>query len=104
MKAPRVSKETLLVLDRFVKHPNEWLYGYHLSRETGLKSGTLYPILLRLEKCGLLEAKWETLEEGIPPRHTYRLTPEGLEWTRERLKGLAKFLPGWVPQPTALKV
>ena len=56
MKIPRLSPETLLVLEGFLQRPAEWRYGYELSRQTGLKSGTLYPILMRLEKCALLEA------------------------------------------------
>ena len=85
MKTVRLSRETLLVLERFVAHPKDWRYGYELSRETGLKSGTLYPILMRLEKHSLLEARWITTEEGVPPRHTYRLTPNGLELARAKL-------------------
>lgn len=65
--------------------PLEWRYGYELSRETGLKSGTLYPILMRLEKCALLEAKWVVTEQGVPPRHTYRLTVGGKEVARAKL-------------------
>ena len=85
MKTPRISPETLLVLERFVERPTDWRYGYELSRETGLKSGTLYPILMRLEKHSLLEARWVTTEDGVPPRHTYRLTPNGLEFARAKL-------------------
>ncbi|HEY6292938.1 MAG TPA: PadR family transcriptional regulator [Terriglobia bacterium] len=85
MKTPRISSETLLVLERFVERPTGWRYGYELSRETGLKSGTLYPILMRLEKHALLEARWLATEDGVPPRHTYRLTPNGLEFARVRL-------------------
>lgn len=85
MKTPRLSPETLLVLARFVERPTGWLYGYELSRVTGLKSGTLYPILMRLEKYSLLEACWVATEEGVPPRHTYRLTPAGLELARTKL-------------------
>lgn len=85
MKTLRLSPETLLVLERFAERPTDWLYGYELSRVTGLKSGTLYPILMRLEKYALLEARWVTTEEGVPPRHTYRLTPNGLELTRTKL-------------------
>ena len=85
MKTPRLSRETLLVLRRFVERPTDWRYGYELSRETGLKSGTLYPILMRLEKHRLLEARWVTTEDGVPPRHTYRLTPNGLELARAKL-------------------
>lgn len=85
MKIPRLSSETLQVLENFLGRPTEWRYGYDLSRETGLKSGTLYPILMRLEKHKLLQARWVTTEKGVPPRHTYRLTPDGVELTRARL-------------------
>ena len=85
MRTPRLSPETLAVLERFLERPTEWRYGYELSRATGLKSGTLYPILMRLEKYTLLEAQWVTMEDGVPPRHTYRLTPNGLEWARTQL-------------------
>jgi PadR family transcriptional regulator PadR len=85
MKTPRISPETLLVLDRFMERSSDWRYGYELSRETGLKSGTLYPILMRLEKHCLLEAAWVTTQDGAPPRHTYRLTPNGMEFARTKL-------------------
>ena len=85
MKIPRISPETLLVLEGFMERPSEWRYGYELSRQTGLKSGTLYPILMRLEKSSLLEACWVSTEEGVPPRHTYRLTQNGLEVARTKL-------------------
>lgn len=82
-KTPRLSPQTIRVLERFASRPSAWQYGYELSRETGLKSGTLYPILMRLAKYGLLETKWMTTEEGVPPRHTYRLTAKGVEVLRE---------------------
>ena len=82
MKIPRISPQTRRVLERFAERPSAWCYGYELSRETGLKSGTLYPILMRLAKFSLLETKWVTTEDGVPPRHTYRLTPKGAEVAR----------------------
>jgi DNA-binding PadR family transcriptional regulator len=82
VKTPRLSPQTLRVLERFIERPTAWRYGYELSRETGLKSGTLYPILMRLAKYSLLETKWVTTEDGVPPRHTYRLTPNGVELVR----------------------
>ena len=85
MRTIRISRETLLLLEKFVARPTRWQYGYELSRETGLKSGTLYPILMRLERYGLMKARWVTTEDGVPPRHTYRLTPNGLEFARARL-------------------
>lgn len=80
----RFSPQTLRVLEHFVEHPTSWRYGYELSRETGLKAGTLYPILMRLAKFSLLETKWITTEDGVPPRHLYRLTPSGIELARTK--------------------
>jgi len=82
MKTPRLSRQTLLLLERFLDRPSAWRYGYELSRETRLKSGTLYPILMRLAEYSLLETKWVSTEDGVPPRHTYRLTPKGMELAR----------------------
>jgi len=80
----KLSPQTLLVLDAILDHPAEWKYGYDLSRSTGLKSGTLYPILMRLADRKLLETAWEASEQGRPPRHMYRFTPEGMQFARER--------------------
>src|SRR5271169_1862431 len=79
----RLSPQTLQVLDAFLESPMDWKYGYDISRNTGLKSGTLYPILMRLAERKLLETSWETAEPGTPPRHLYRLTPDGLRLARE---------------------
>lgn len=87
----RLSPQTLLLLDSLLHHPTEWRYGYDLSRETGLKSGTLYPILMRLAAKSLLETHWEEAEApGRPPRHMYRLTTSGREWARRTALGLRK--------------
>jgi DNA-binding PadR family transcriptional regulator len=56
----------------------KWSYGYELANASGIKSGTLYPLLIRLEAQGFLEAEWQPAAEvGRPPRHAYRLTSEG---------------------------
>ncbi|WP_083865893.1 PadR family transcriptional regulator [Deinococcus peraridilitoris] len=55
-------------------------YGLDLSRKTTLKSGTLYPILARLEQHGLVTSAWENVNpkaEGRPARRYYRLTGSG---------------------------
>jgi PadR family transcriptional regulator PadR len=80
----RMSSQTLGLLKTFLAQPHEWRYGYDLSREIGLKSGTLYPLLMRLNKRGWLETRWADAESpGRPPRHMYRLTPDGLRGARE---------------------
>jgi PadR family transcriptional regulator len=103
MKKPlRLSRETVLVLEKFAERAAHWRYGYELSRETGLKSGTLYPILMRLEKHGLLEARWVPAGDGVPPRHTYRLTPNGVELAGTRLREMAERRPRWPVRKPAL--
>jgi PadR family transcriptional regulator PadR len=79
----RKSPQTALVLSEFLHSPSDWKYGYDISRNTGLKSGTLYPILMRLADRALLETRWETPEAGTPPRHMYRLTTAGLQHARQ---------------------
>jgi|SRR5882672_3255877 len=81
----RSSPQTLQVLAVFLEGPTDWRYGYDISRTTGLKSGTLYPILMRMADRKLLETRWETKEGGKPPRHMYRLTPSGRQLARERV-------------------
>jgi len=81
----RVSPQTLSVLEALLEEPAAWRYGYDLSRETGLKSGTLYPVLMRLAERRLLETRWEATEPGRPPRHMYRLTTRGAELARAKL-------------------
>ena len=63
-----------------------WRHGYELAKETGLRSGTLYPVLIRLADRGLVEACWEDEQPaGRPRRHLYRLTPDGLAAARSAL-------------------
>jgi len=81
----RLSPQTVQVLGAFLDGPKNWKYGYDISRNTGLKSGTLYPILIRMAERKLLETRWETTEVGKPPRHMYRLTAEGVRFAREHL-------------------
>jgi len=68
------------VLRALAEAPPRWRYGYDLGRQVGLKTGSLYPILMRLADRGLLDACWEPQPPpGRPPRHLYRLTTAGLE-------------------------
>lgn len=74
------SPATRAVLAALVEAAPGWSHGYELCRLTGLKSGTLYPLLIRLESQGYLAAEWQAPEPGRPPRHAYRLTAEGLQY------------------------
>jgi PadR family transcriptional regulator, regulatory protein PadR len=76
---PEFSAQTLSVLAALCDQPSRWQHGYALAKQTGLKSGTLYPILIRLADRGMVEACWQDEPEpGRPRRHLYRLTAAGL--------------------------
>ncbi|MEE9328670.1 MAG: helix-turn-helix transcriptional regulator [Parvularculaceae bacterium] len=73
-----ISKQTQRLLMALFETPGQWWYGYELSKLTGLKSGTLYPILMRLDDQGYLASEWRDPDlPGKPARHVYRLTSEG---------------------------
>ncbi len=72
-------------------------YGFDIMDATGLPDGTVYPLLRRLERRGVLTAAWEEDDvaraEQRPPRRYYRLTPVGeasLEEVAERFPALAR--------------
>ncbi len=81
-----ISPQTVKVLTQLLSRRNVWHYGYALARETGLPSGTLYPILIRLAEQSWLETRWtESDRPGVPPRHMYRLTSAGARGAAERI-------------------
>jgi len=84
-RRPNNSRQARALLAILLDRPQTWRHGYHLSKETGLRSGTLYPLLIRLSEQGLLESRWQDAERpGLPPRHVYRLTASGLAFAREQ--------------------
>ncbi len=82
----RFSRQTLTLLEVFLEHPARWRHGYGVAQETGLQSGTLYPILMRLSRLKWLETRWEEPAAAKRPRHLYRLTSEGRAWARNELR------------------
>ena len=73
------SAQTLAVLRALAVDPPQWRYGYDLCVDLRMKSGSVYPILIRLADRGLLESAWESsADPGRPPRHLYRLTAAGM--------------------------
>ena len=64
------------------------LYGLEICTKADLPSGTIHPILARLEKAGWLESEWEPVDphaQGRPRRRYYKLTDEGTRTAEERL-------------------
>jgi len=82
----RMSLQTLRVLEAFLANPTQQLSGAEVHRSCGLASGTLYPILLRLESAGWFVSRWESIDPssaGRPRRRLYRLTSAGLKRASE---------------------
>ena len=68
-------------------------YGFEMMRVTGLASGTVYPLLRRLEHGGLVTSSWEDVdpsEEGRPQRRVYIATKEGKKALTSALERLAE--------------
>jgi DNA-binding PadR family transcriptional regulator len=77
-RSRRLSQQAVQVLAALAEKRGGWLYGLQIAAATELKSGSLYPILIRLDERGLLESKWmEPEQPGRPARHAYRITGAG---------------------------
>lgn len=79
-KRPRLSDQTIKVLNALMASPAAELSGVEIAKHAKLASGTLYPILIRLEEVGWLESRWEAGDPsllGRPRRRFYRITAEG---------------------------
>jgi PadR family transcriptional regulator, regulatory protein PadR len=79
-----LSPQALSLLTILLSKGPRWSHGYELAQAANLKSGTLYPLLIRLEQGGWLEAEWQPPSQpGKPPRHAYRLTLSGVRLARD---------------------
>jgi DNA-binding PadR family transcriptional regulator len=89
-RARRPSAQTRIVLEVFLDDPDRWRHGYSLAQDTGIASGTLYPLLIRLADREFLESRWEQeVGDGRPPRHLYRLSSTGREYAARAVRGPA---------------
>jgi DNA-binding PadR family transcriptional regulator len=98
-RTPRMTISTQLVLRALLADPSKELYGVEIGQEAGLPSGTVHPILARLETVGWLTSRWEDIDprtEGRPARRYYQLTPDGLERARAALARAYAARPAWL--------
>ena len=99
----RITTAVAGVLACFLEDAEADRYGLDLMRDTGLPSGTLYPILTRLQRAGWVDAAWEDIDpeqEGRPARRYYRLTPDGAATARAELAALHQRLSkGMIGKP-----
>ena len=75
----RLTTPTRLVLDVLMAaDPDDPPWGYRICEDAGLGSGTVYPILERLDQAGWIAGQWETGQPSDRPRrHFYTLTDTG---------------------------
>ena len=79
------------VLAALLEEPEADRSGLELMAATGLPSGTIYPILRRLQDAGWVTAHWERIDPvaaGRPARRYYRLTADGVQQARAALAEL----------------
>ena len=101
---PNLTYPTALVLHALA---SGYTYGFDVIDATGLPSGTVYPILRRLEDAGVLRSRWEretaARDEGRPPRKYYQVTGAGQTTAREALErfpgAVAALDPAGAPRP-----
>ena len=88
MAGLRMTTSVLKVVAALLAEAESERYGLQLMQDTGLPSGTLYPILVRLERAGWVASRWEEADpaaEGRPTRRYYRLTGEGAVQARREV-------------------
>lgn len=91
----RVTAAVASVLGALLESPDADHYGLELMKATNLPSGTLYPILVRLQRAEWLATHWEdidTSQAGRPARKYYRLTPDGVVAARRELSAVYRRL------------
>ena len=87
----RLTQPTLKVLRFLLEKPREGRSGAEMSKATKVGSGTLYPMLARLEAAGWLTSEWEGInpsEAGRPRRRFYTVTAVGQNNARAALADL----------------
>jgi PadR family transcriptional regulator, regulatory protein PadR len=98
MAGPRMTIPTQLVLQALLSEPGREFYGAELGDAAGLPSGTVHPMLARLERVEWVSSRWEDIdpsEAGRPARRYYRLTATGAEHARAALARVAKQRRTW---------
>ena len=102
MAGLRMTTSVLKVVAALLAEAESERYGLQLMQDTGLPSGTLYPILVRLERAGWVASRWEEVDpvaEGRPTRRYYRLTGEGAVEARREVALMRRQMSGPAGRP-----
>ena len=98
----RITVPVAKVLAAFLADPTADRYGLELMAAAELASGTLYPILTRLQNAGWVKSHWEDIDPvatGRPARRYYRLTADGATKAQAALASLPRVTPAIPPRP-----
>jgi PadR family transcriptional regulator PadR len=99
----RLTWPTLKLLKALLEDPTGDHYGLQLAKDAGLPTGTIYPVLIRLERAGWLTSWWEQADPTVeqrPRRRFYRLTPLGATNARRAFHALQpSHSPTWGRTP-----
>jgi len=98
-ETPRITTQTLSILGAFTSSQPHKLSGAEIAKRSNLQSGTLYPILARLERAGWLESQWEIgdpCQLGRPRRRLYQLTGLGEKNALAAYKEISGMIGGLV--------
>jgi PadR family transcriptional regulator, regulatory protein PadR len=100
---PRITLPTAAVLRMMLADPTAAFYGFALAEATRFPSGTIYPILARLEAAGWLVGFWEEADPvtlGRPRRRMYQLTGVGAHAARQALAAAQHLLGVGLTDPS----
>jgi DNA-binding PadR family transcriptional regulator len=84
----RVTLQTLQVVQALLDDPADEHYGLKISEKAQLPTGSIYPILTRLEAAGWVTSAWEDIDESLAGRRArryYQLTDEGAARARREI-------------------
>jgi len=100
---PRMTMVTLRIVRVLLEDPTAKRYGLEICKAAGLPSGSVYPLLMRLEQAGWLTSDWEDVDPttaGRPRRRLYQLTSEGTDAGGRALHAAQRSLtPDWRGTP-----
>ena len=104
-QALRATDNVVAILATMLERPRKSWYGLELAKHADIGSATIYAALTRLERGGVLEARWEPVDPsdaGRPRRRLYTLTSEGARVANKmvaeyRPRRRGRELPGWTP-------
>jgi DNA-binding MarR family transcriptional regulator len=97
----RLTQATLAVVGVLMDAgPDDHVWGLRLCEEADLGSGTVYPLLERLEKAGIVTSFWEDPPPANrPPRRFYELTSAGRQEVAAAIAARSAARRRWLPRP-----